>query len=77
MYCVSERVVEDCVRQAASCTRQHGSNMDLTLFRLISLFPSLISEDAHPGSFQMKTIGYWVTYILICIFPVTMKEAAL
>lgn len=38
MYCVSECVVEDCVRQTASCTRKHGSNMDLTVFRLISLF---------------------------------------
>lgn len=38
MYCVSECGVEECVRQAASCTHDHGSNMDLTVFRLISLF---------------------------------------
>lgn len=37
-YCVSEYVVEDRVRQTASCTREHGSSMDFTVFRLISLF---------------------------------------
>lgn len=33
-------VVEGCVRQRASCTRQHGSNMDLTAFSPHKPFPA-------------------------------------